>query len=228
MPFAPAETAAGGDMFYDLLQTSKSDRPGQSPGDLHTRMFLSSKGEARVERDGFAIAGHQQPGMLLIGSAAKPDESISIDAETRTYTINHFTAADMKGVGDMTSTVTAGGEETILGFHCVHVRVITRRNFSRMFSTTDTLELWKSRDVPVPAVFSDWMTTFENKSTGMIYATDVPAKLKQMGCSGFTVKMEVHTKSGGTSLTLVKAEHRDLTGGLFNIPAGYTETKENQ
>ncbi len=46
-----------------------------------------------------------------------------------------------------------------------------------------------------------------------------------MGCVGFMVKMEIENKDASTVMQLTKAENRDLTASMFEIPAGYKEDK---
>jgi hypothetical protein len=67
---------------------------------------------------------------------------------------------------------------------------------------------------------------FESKNGSGMFSTDVVSRLKQMGCEGFMTKMEIHSRNSSTKEELVKVEHTDVPASKFQVPAGYTESKE--
>jgi hypothetical protein len=127
----------------------------------------------------------------------------------------------------MDCTATKIGEEDLAGFHCVHARIISVRNFGSLLKMSDTVDLWKSRDVPVEPAFKAKMDQFENKTGNYMYSPQVAAKLREMGCDGFMVKLDMRTKSSRMTELLVKTEQRALPGSLFEIPAGYKKTADD-
>jgi hypothetical protein len=215
--------SAGGDMFYeyDSHTTSPSMKMIGS-----SKLFLAADGQMRKETQ---LTNPAKPDksspIVVIGSAAKPMESITIDDDAKTWSTNHLDSADLDNKNlHMTSTVTKLSNERLLGFDCVHVRVISNKDIGGLIKELDTIDIWKSKDVPVPSAFGSMMTRIES-ATGFMYAKDVPAQLKQMGCEGFLVKMQVRGKDLFTVMELTKAEKRDLPKSLFAIPAGYKEDK---
>jgi hypothetical protein len=214
---------SGSDMFYEY--TSHTTSPAVNlNGD--SKLFLAADGRMRKETQMTNPAKPDKSSPIVsIGSADKPMESITIDDDAKTWSTNHLDSADLDNKAlHMTSTVTKLSSDRLLGFDCVHVRVISNKNIGGLIKEVDTLDIWKSRDVPVPAVFGSMMTRIESGS-GFLYAKDVPAQLKQMGCDGFLVKMQVRNSGIFTVMELTKAEKRDLPGKLFTIPAGYKEDK---
>ena len=150
---------------------------------------------------------------------------ITIDDDAKTWSVNHIDSADLDNKAiHMTSAVSKLNNDKVLGFDCVHVRIISNKGIGSLIKEIDTMDLWKSKDVPVPAVFGSMMSRIES-GVGFIYAKDVPAQLKQMGCDGFLVKMQIRNKDMLTVMELTKAEKRDLPKSLFAIPAGYKEDK---
>ena len=116
----------------------------------------------------------------------------------KSYTINHINRDDLNTGQKIQSAVTKIGEEKILDFNCVHARIISTKTIgSSAYSivTVDTLDLWRSKEVPVPASVRDLMDKFESKNKNLIYAPQVDDQLKQMGCEGFMVKQMIHSKN---------------------------------
>jgi Domain of unknown function (DUF4412) len=214
---------SGGDMFYEY--TSRTTSPAMNLNGS-SKMFLAADGKMRKETQ---MANPAKPDksspIVAIGSADKPMESITIDDDTKTWSRNHIDSADLDNKAiHMTSTVSKLNNDKVLGFDCVHVRIISNKNIGSLIKEIDTMDLWKSQDVPVPAAFGSMMSRIES-GVGFMYAKDVPAQLKQMGCEGFLVKMEIRNKDIFTVMELTKAEKRDLPKSLFAIPAGYKEDK---
>jgi hypothetical protein len=221
---AASDGGSGNDYYYELTTTSQGKNVAMN--DL-TKMFVSSKGDMRVEMDIRSSAnGSKLPApMIMIAHADKPAESISIDDSAKTYTINHLDSNDLKTGEKIQSSVTKISNETIAGFNCVHARIISKKDFGSLFSQTDTVDLWKSDDVPVQAVVKNLMEQFERVTGNMMYSADATAQLKQMGCTGFTVKMQMHAKDYSMVMQLTKVERPNIPPGMFEIPAEYKEDK---
>lgn len=215
-------SGTGKDMFYEYkLTTSSKEMSIQSD----TKMYISSKGDMRMEMNtttSFKGKNTSVP-LVTIGHLDKPNESISIDDEKKTYTITHINRADLNR-GKIQSTATKVGEEKILGFNSVHAQIISNKSIGSFYSAVDTVDLWRSNDVPLLASVKELMDKVN--SAGMaLFSADVANQLKQMGCVGFMTKMEIHSKNSSVTEVLVKAEHRNLADNLFQIPAGYKEDK---
>ncbi|HMG67987.1 MAG TPA: DUF4412 domain-containing protein [Chitinophagaceae bacterium] len=217
-------SGTGKDMYYEYTSTS-----GGKDLSIKTdmKMYVSSSGGMRVEMDmeNSAMQGKGPGTMVIIGHSDKPNESISIDDAAKTYTINHFNDNDFNTGQKIKSTASKIGEEKILGFNSVHARIISNKSIGSFYSDTDTVDLWRSNDVPLVASVKELMDKFDTKTGMALYSADISNQLKQMGCEGFMTKMEIHSKSSSTTEVLIKVAHRDLQAGMFQIPAGYKEDK---
>jgi hypothetical protein len=218
-------------MYYEYSISVRSSR--LKNGDLGTstmKIYLSGDGHARIERDMPTRQGAENKfsHMVIIGYSGKPTESTILYEKNKTYSVIHFDSLKMPAAMKIESTVSKAGEEKILGYGCVHARIISAKQYGTTMTIIDTVDIWKSPDVPVPAMYDDWLKTFENKSAGFSYAREVPAKLTQIGCKGFTVKLLTRTTTVSVTMELVKAEHENFSGSLFEIPAGYAESKDKQ
>lgn len=215
--------ASGGDMYFEYTSHTAS---ASMTMNTTSKLYFSADGKMRKE---MVLTNPAKPDkgspIISIGSADKPLESISIDDDAKTWTTNHLDTADLDNSAiHMTSTVTKLDNEKMMGFDCVHVRIISNKDIGGLIKELDTMDIWKSKDVPIPSVFVPIMERI-NSGTQFIYARDVPAQLKQMGCDGFLVKMQTRSKDVASVWELTKAEHRDLPKSLFVIPAGYKEDK---
>ncbi len=212
------------DMYYELTTTSTGKNFSMQGV---TKIFMSSKGDMRKEinmTNSFSGNKHTSA-IVVIGHSDKPDESISIDDEEKTYTINHIDRVDLNTGEKVQSTVSKIGEEKILGFNCVHARIISNISLGNISSHVDTFDIWKSDDVPVPASIKKLMNQFESKTGIFMNNPEVAKKLKQMGCEGFMVRIKMKGKSASTVTELTKVEHRSIPASMFQIPAGYNEDK---
>jgi hypothetical protein len=216
--------SAGGDMYFEY--TSHTNSASMTMNSF-SKIYLAADGKMRKEMQLTNPAKPDKTAPIVsIGSADKPMESILIDDDAKTWTVNHLDSADLdNAMIHMTSTVTKLDNEKVMGFDCVHARIISNKDIGGLIKELDTLDIWKSKNVPIPSVFVPIMERIES-GTGFIYAKNVPAQLKQMGCDGFLVKMQDRSKDVALTLELTKAEHRDLPKSLFAIPAGYKEDKD--
>ncbi len=219
-----ASTNSGDDMYYELTTTSSGK---DNTINMTTKMFVSSKGKMRSETYIYNSANRDKnlAPIVSIGRSDKPDESIIIDDSAKTYSVNHIDSTDLNSGFKTESTATKIGEEKILGFNCVHAKIISNKKIGGFFNETDTIDLWRSNEVPMQASVKDLMDRFESKTGNSMYSQSAADQLKQMGCEGFMVKLTMKSKNVSTMMQLTKAEHRDLPANMFEIPAGYKEDK---
>ncbi|MBS1975703.1 MAG: DUF4412 domain-containing protein, partial [Bacteroidetes bacterium] len=211
-----------GDMYYEYKLTTTGNIQLISS----TKMYVSSSGKIRVETSmAKNTAGDKPLSFVLIGSSDKPNESILIDDENKTYTVNHFNRDSVASLEKVQSVATKIGEDKILGYNCVHARVISNKNLGGFFKTTDTLDIWRSNDVPMQGRFKSIMNSIEAKTGNFMYSAIVAEQLKQMGCDGFMVKMAIKSKRTAITEELAKAEHKSLPASMFVVPAEYKEDK---
>jgi hypothetical protein len=221
----PAGSASGDDMYYELTTVSTGKNVNMK---MVTEMYVSSKGDMRVEmHTNMSFQGHKSPiPMVLIGHSNKPDESIIIDDSTHTYIVHHIDTAELNAGIKTESTVTRIGEEKVFGYDCVHARIISNKKIGNFYNQTDTMNVWRSKDVPMQSGVKDLFSQFESRTGSYMYSKETAAKLKAMGCEGFLVKLTMNGKNVSMVMQLTKSEHRNLPASMFQIPAGYKETKE--
>jgi uncharacterized protein DUF4412 len=219
-----SSSGSGDDMYYELTTTSAGK---QLTMNGITKMYVSSKGDMCVEMN---FTNSMSPDkkadpIIIIGHSDKPDESISIDDSAKTFSINHINTDELNSGEKTQSTATKIGEEKILGFNCVHAKIISTKKIGNFYSETDTIDLWRSNDVPMQANVKDLFDKFQSRTGNFMYTPETEAQLKAMGCEGFMTKMEMKNKNVSMTMQLTKAEHRNLSADMFQIPAGYTEDK---
>ena len=219
-------TGSGKDLYYQYKITGSGKRMRMN-GVM--KMYLSADGHVRMEMImGIDTNGAKAgvPSIVILGNSKTPTETISLDDATKTFTRNHIDTADLGRTGmQSSSVVTKVGDDSWLGFRCVHARIVTTMGMGRLFTMVDTMNIWKSNDVPMQPGFRYWLDRFEAKTNATMYSPEVAAKLKQMGCEGLFVRMESGSKDAHTEMALTTVDRRDLPASLFDIPAGYTEDK---
>ncbi len=220
---AAAATSGSGDDYYYEITTATSGKSMNINGII--KMYVSSKGAIRSEMNITNSASDKSAPIVLIGSADKPNESILLDDSAKTFTVNHIDSGDFNNINKVQSTVTKIGEEKVLGFNCVHARIISNKTMGSFFSSTDTIDLWKSNDVPMQPSVKNLMSQFESRTGNTMYSPEAETQLTQMGCTGFLVKLAMKSKDVAMTMQLTKAQRKDLDAALFKIPAGYTEDK---
>jgi predicted small secreted protein len=223
-PGVSVSGGSGDDMYYELTITSAGKDFSMNGV---TKMFVSSKGDMRTEMNlTNSVSGNKNSApIVLIGHSDKPDESVSIDDSAKTYTVNHINRTDLNTGEKTQSTVTKIGDEKILGFNCVHARIISAKNIGNFYSNIDTFDIWKSNDVPMQSTVKKLMSQFESRTGNFMYEPAVAGKLKQMGCEGFMVKLQMKTKNTAMTTELTRVENRTIPAGMFETPAGYKEDK---
>lgn len=216
-------SGSGDDYYYEstLTMTGKDLNMNEL-----MKMYVSAKGDMRTVADiKSSMNGNKVTApVIMLARADKPTESIDIDDSAKSYTINQIDTGKI-GNSEMkiNSTATKIGNETIMGFNCVHARVIASKSMGKFYNSSDTVDIWKSNDVPLqPSV--------KNKLDKMggtgLYSAETAQQLKEMGCSGMTVKMTSNSDKNKMTVQLTKVERKDLPASLFEIPAGYKEIKE--
>ena len=219
-----SSSGSGDDMYYELTTTSTGKNLTMNG---ITKMYISSKGDMRVE---MKFTNSMSPDkkadpIVIIGHSDKPDESISIDDSAKTYTVNHISNDNLNSGEKTQSTATKIGEEKILGFNAVHAKVISGKKIGNFYAETDTIDLWRSNDVPMQSSVKDLFDKFQSRTGNFMYTPETEAQLKAMGCAGFMVKMIMKNKNVSMTMQLTKVEHKDIPASMFQIPAGYTEDK---
>jgi hypothetical protein len=222
---SPASSGSGDDYYYEVSTNSSGKNISISQ---LTKMFVSSKGNMRSEMEvqNSADGNKTSAPIIIIAHADKPGESIDLDDSAKTFTIDHFDSSDLNAGEKITSTATKVGDEKVMGFNCVHARIISKKTIGSFYSSTDTIDLWKSNDVPQQSSVKNLMNRFESGKGNSLYSTDAAQQLKQMGCDGFTVKMVMSSKDVSMTLQLTKVERRDLPASMFEIPSGYKEVRD--
>lgn len=222
--FKASSSGSGDDMYYELTTVSTGKNINMK---MVMAMYVSSKGDMRVEmHSDMNFQGHKSPiPMVLIGHSNKPDESIIIDDSAKTYMVHHIDTADLGAGVTMESTVTKLGEEKVFGYNCVHAKIISHKKIGNLYNETDTINVWRSKDVPMQSDVKELFTQFESRTGSYMYSKETAARLKEMGCEGFTVKLTTNAKNHSMVMQLTKAEHKTLPASMFQIPAGYKEIK---
>jgi len=215
---------SGDDMYYELTSVSTGKNVNMK---MVTEMYVSSKGDMRVEmHTNMSFKGHKSPiPMVLIGHANKPDESIIIDDSSKSYIIHHIDTADLNTGIKTESTVTKVGEEKVLGYDCVHAKIVSNKKIGSFYNETDTVNVWRSKEVPMQSNVKELFAQFESRTGSYMYSKETAARLKEMGCEGFLVKLTMNGKNVSMVMQLTKAEHRSLPASMFQIPPGYKENK---
>jgi len=193
------------------------------------KAYISHTGKLRNEM--YMATGGGKPSLMMVGIANgnNPTQSILIDDSAKTYSINKIdtsvTTQDSNMLTEHTTyVVNKIGNETLQGLNCVHGQIIKTTDLSGVQSFlngTDTIDIWATRDIPMPASLLKGFT----KSMGIAYTRDVADKLMQMDCVGFPVKFQMHGKRASMLMQLTKISNDNFPAGLFDVPAGYKQTE---
>jgi hypothetical protein len=224
---AATSTAGSGDDMYYEYTISSSGRGISMTG--YTKLYVSSGGGLRSEMDMSNPATNKSAPIVSIGSKDKPLQSIMIDDSAKTYTVNTIDSTMATASNDllkMSSTVTKVGEEKIMGFNSLHARIISTRSMGPMGKFTDTVDLWNSPDVPMAPFFRHFMDKNFSKSWTTMMSPAAADQLKQMGFTGFMVKIQSASGNSGMQMELTKVQKGDFAKSMFEVPAGYKEDKQ--
>jgi hypothetical protein len=219
---------AGADMYYEYTTTTVAHSMNMSG---YVKLYISAGGGVRSEMDiSNPAAKKDNSGPIVsIASKDKPNQSIFVDDAKKTYSINIIDTSGSSGSGDdpfkLVSTVTKVGEEKIMGFNSVHTRTISTKHLGPLGNMTDTIDLWNSPDVPLAPFFRHYMDKNMSKSWTTLMTPAAADQVKQMGGTGFMLKMQSGSKDAGILMELTKIQKGDFPKSMFEIPAGYKEDK---
>ena len=222
---ASPTSATGDDMYYEYTMAS-AGKSFNTTG--YSKLYVSASGKLRHEMDMSNPAVRKTPPIVSIGSVDKPYQSIFIDDSAKTYSINTIDTSTIAGNDPfkMVSTVTKVGEDKIMGFNSVHARIISTKSMGPLGKMTDTIDLWNSPDVPMAPFLRHFMDNNMSKSWTSMMTPAAADQLKQMGCTGFMLRMQTGSKDAGVHMELTKIRKADFPKSLFEIPAGYKEEKQ--
>lgn len=192
-----------------------------------TRLYFEPAGKSRLEID--VLHGHAPrtiPQTVVLGDMSRPGECMSLFNDTRTYVVGRLPDTLSKDPIHTSSVVALLGREKVDGYDCVHARIVTSRMMGER-QVTDTLDVWKSPDVPAIPSLETWMDRFASRTGDFSYTRGTAARLRQIGCDGVLVALELRTPTVQTRQDLVKVSHRDLSDAMFRVPAGYTQRHED-
>jgi hypothetical protein len=224
---APGSIAGSGDdMYYEYSITSTGKDISMTG---YTKLYVSSGGGLRSEMDLINPAARKTAPIVTIGNKDKPNQSIMIDDSAKTWSLNlidTMMSTPSNGLFKISSTVTKVGEEKIMGFTCIHARVISTRSMGALGKLTDTVELWNSPNVPMAPFFRHFMDKSFSKSWASLMSPEATDQLKQMGCAGFMVKIHSGSPSSGMNMELTKVQKGDFPKSMFEVPIDYKEDKQ--
>lgn len=208
-------TASGGSgfMYQDITTITSKNITNK---DTSTR-YITNNGEGRNEMR-LNMPGAMSNKMISIGNAKQPRFTVMLYPDTKTFSLNVIDTSLINSNPE-TYTVTKIGNEKIQGYNCIHSKITSSFN-SRFLKSSSTFEVWTSNEVPGYALIKK-LTMIENIRPDMMDAID------KAGCGGFFVKMVSTGKDYSMEMLLIKAVEKNLPASLFEIPSGYSESKEN-
>lgn len=218
-------SGSGKDTYIEMTGNSKGAKMQMQ---TVTKVYLADNGKVRMEM-GLLRDGKYTTAMVSIGDANTPNQSTLLDDSAKTYSINHIDTADLH-LGDGSNAkyaVSKIGGETIAGFNCTHARIIANKNYNgpaSFMNRIDTTDLWLSPDVPIPVAEKKYMEMSTSKMSGILFNADVANQLKQMGCEGFMVRFDMHSKDVASTNQITKVTRQDFAAAMFEVPQGYKQT----
>lgn len=217
-------SGSGKDTYIEMTGDTKGDKMQMQ---TLTKIFLADNGKVRMEM-GLLRDGKYTTAMVSVGDANTPNQSTLLDDSAKTYTINHIDTADFN-MSDGSNTkyaVSKIGQEQIAGFNCTHARIIANKNYNgpaSFMNSIDTTDLWLSPDVPIPSAEKKYMEMSTSKMSGVLFNADVAKQLNQMGCEGFMVKFDMHSKNVASTNQITKVTRQDFPAAMFEVPQGYKQ-----
>jgi Domain of unknown function (DUF4412) len=209
-------TGSGGSgVLYQYLTIATSKQTGTTKDT--TVKYLCNDGDGRSEMR-INMPGAVSNKMINIGRAGQPKYSIMLYPESKTYSLNIIDTSLINSRGE-TYQVTKLGNETVQGYPCIHAKITSTTN-TRFFKSSTTFDIWTSTEVPGYALMQKMMEV-QNIQPAMMKA------LQEAGCNGYFVKINTTAKDYSMSMLLIKAERKTFPASLFEIPGGYTESKQN-
>ena len=214
-------SGSGSGYYYEMTINTHSARMNLT---MLMKLFLSPDGKVRTEMTSSGLPGKAaNDTTVMIGKANNPNESTSIDDAAKTYTVNKTDPGDIVPDEQLRSQAVKVGEEKIGDHTCVHAKITVSRNMGPLGEIADTINIWRSTEVPLPDQFKKWMDEFEKRTGNAMYSLATVKELEQMGCTGFPVKLQFNGKTSQMVMKLTKTARKDLPAALFEIPAGYKQ-----
>lgn len=153
----------------------------------------------------------------VITRANQPDQAVIINHKASTYTkVNLRTAAENATLVDFDYDyrIEKAGKTSIKGYNCQHIK---------LFSTSDTIEMWLTRDI------GDFQTfRLLQSQNPRLSNTILAKKLSDEGLDGFPVKIIQDNANGTLAMEIVSVRQAPLESYEFSIPKGYTEIIDSQ
>jgi hypothetical protein len=214
---SPADSAAaiqgfksatgGSGLYYQYLDVYDMPR-GKKDSIFKDTMSIAIT-DGHNARTDFSLLGDRTE---VLGHAGMPRYSMMIYTRTKTYQLHIIDTAAINRPDGMTYQVTKVGNEQVQGYNCIHARVA----MSTPGSKTPIMEdYWLSADVPGYATFKQMMV-------GQHVTPQIMKALEAAGCSGFFVKVTVHSAAYSLDMQLIQATRKDFPASYFELPSGYT------
>lgn len=205
--FSTANGGAG--FYYETTNTAVTER---GTAKSVNKTWFTTSGEGRVEMNLAAMMGVSGGSpMIGISHAIKPNYSIILDDEDKTYSLSIIDTSLINS--DKKYIVTKVGNETVGGYPCVHARLTSSGRIKM------DMDIWTCKSVPGYSLLEKMMTSSKSMVT-----PDMFHALKQAGADGYFVKIEIKNKNISSEMLLTKVEQKNFPASLFAIPAGYKES----
>jgi Domain of unknown function (DUF4412) len=160
--------------------------------------------------------GSSGASMDVLGHANQPRYSIRLFPDRRAFVFNIVDTAAVNSGGGMVYQVAKAGNESLLGYNCIHAKLTIFPAGVKNGGTTE--DIWTSADVP-------GYTTLKNLSAVQGVTPKMMQALEQAGCGGMIVKVNVVSTVISMEMVLLTATRKSFPDAMFSIPAGYTETR---
>lgn len=211
-------TAKGGSgYYYQYITVITSVQAGTKKDTM--MQYFTTNGEGRSESK-FGMLSNANNKIITLSRVSQPQYTITLYPDSKTYALDIIdTSLINSGTGNETYQVTKVGNETVNGFSCIHSKVVTNNNFGA-FSSSSTFDIWTSTEVPGTAVFQH-LLKISSIQPKMMQA------LQQAGSNGSFVKMTAQNKDNSITMQLAKAGQKNMPASMFQVPAGYTQSNEN-
>jgi hypothetical protein len=200
----------GGGIFYQyhIVYTLKGRNNKDSTVSDTLSMAITDGHNVRSDMGMFGMK------MPMIGHAGMPRYDIVLHPENKTYVFNIIDTAAINSGGGTTYQVTKVGNETVLGYNCIHSKMtaVTAGQKSAIMQ-----DIWTCTGVPGYADFKKLATT-QGVTLKLMQALD------QAGCGGSIVKMDMQSTVFSMDMQLIAAERKTFPASMFQIPAGYTQS----
>ena len=152
--------------------------------------------------------------MTMLARKADPGKLYMLNDEKKTYSVVDPSKAENRGMPKNTFTVKKLGTATVAGVACQNALLTS--------SQSTEIEVCVAKELTAS---TDWLASLNRRSPE---GTSWLAALKEQGIEGFPVRWVIR-KTGSTqpltTLEMTRIDKKTLPASLFEVPAGYTETK---